>query len=331
MCFKVVLVLFLLQIHFISSAQDLVLNGSFENISDCPHLSSGLIPHELDYAIGWTYPTGGTSDLFNECNNIGTGSVGVPSNFIGNQYAKEGVSYAGFGLFNEFDFSYYNNSEYILTELIRPLEKNEIVNLRFYLNRAEYGRYAISKISALFSEDKSMFNAGSNDPVTVINNIYDKNLTVYDDTANWQLFEAEYKASGCERYLTIGCFENSIGNDSTVSNALTEDIYGLYYYVDSVSVTSVYNPIENNLLPNVITANQDQINDLWKPNLSCTSSWKCTIYNRWGVSVFEFKDTDLGWKGEDNQGKKLNEGTYFYRIESDSVASVKTGFIELVK
>lgn len=69
------------------------------------------------------------------------------------------------------------------------------------------------------------------------------------------------------------------------------------------------------VIPNIITANGDGVNDLfslqnWNPSL--TVSLK--IVNRWGNVVYENNDYQNNWKGNDISGKQLSEGVYFYTI-----------------
>lgn len=63
-----------------------------------------------------------------------------------------------------------------------------------------------------------------------------------------------------------------------------------------------------------------------------TKENKVTIFNRWGSSVFEmvnYNNDDRVFKGMDQDGKELPNGTYFYRIEFGSGKKTKDGFITL--
>lgn len=62
-------------------------------------------------------------------------------------------------------------------------------------------------------------------------------------------------------------------------------------------------------MPNIITPNGDQINDLLLP-LKYTRFVKAlqfTIYNRWGIKVFESSDKEIRW-----DAKNVEAGVYFY-------------------
>ncbi|HMJ69659.1 MAG TPA: gliding motility-associated C-terminal domain-containing protein [Cyclobacteriaceae bacterium] len=63
-----------------------------------------------------------------------------------------------------------------------------------------------------------------------------------------------------------------------------------------------------------------------------TKTNKVTIFNRWGSPVFEIADynnNDRVFKGMDQSGKELPNGTYFYRVEFESGKKTKDGFITL--
>ena len=82
-------------------------------------------------------------------------------------------------------------------------------------------------------------------------------------------------------------------------------------------------------IPNVVTANNDGVNDLFiiqglKPNTSVT------ILNRWGDLVFETNNYQNNWDGRDLSGVLLNEGVYTY-ILTTSNGTQEHGFIHLIR
>ena len=72
--------------------------------------------------------------------------------------------------------------------------------------------------------------------------------------------------------------------------------------------------ISNIFIPNVLTANDDQANDLWKIQASCIDKMECQILNRWGNKIFEFDNLDSGWNGKTSDGFQVEEGVYFYKV-----------------
>jgi len=87
--------------------------------------------------------------------------------------------------------------------------------------------------------------------------------------------------------------------------------------------------------PNVITANNDGIND----DLNIVSYFqtcdifKITIVNRWGNVIYVQDNNTADFRGDTQEGKELKEGVYFYKLEYKSPLDegVKHGFIHVVK
>jgi gliding motility-associated-like protein len=70
-------------------------------------------------------------------------------------------------------------------------------------------------------------------------------------------------------------------------------------------------------LPNIFTPNNDGKNDVFQA-LKCprfVQSIIFTVYNRAGQKVYEYTGSKLSWNGNDNSGKELAVGTYYYNCE----------------
>ncbi len=63
-------------------------------------------------------------------------------------------------------------------------------------------------------------------------------------------------------------------------------------------------------IPNIITPNNDNLNDIFKIEGRGIESISGKIYNRWGKLLFEWNDINTGWGGNEN-----SEGTYFYVVD----------------
>ena len=66
--------------------------------------------------------------------------------------------------------------------------------------------------------------------------------------------------------------------------------------------------------PNVFTPDGDEVNDVFKlitTNDVCFDNLSITIYNRWGVKMFESTDLSFEWDGTTKGGTKCKEGVYF--------------------
>lgn len=105
------------------------------------------------------------------------------------------------------------------------------------------------------------------------------------------LFNGE-SIAGCYIVTAI----DSFGNESEVSEALCID--NCPYYE----------------LPNVFTPGSDNINDLFTPfPYKFIESVDISIFNRWGVEVYQTTDPDVNWDGTvQSTGKPAPDGAYFY-------------------
>jgi gliding motility-associated-like protein len=70
------------------------------------------------------------------------------------------------------------------------------------------------------------------------------------------------------------------------------------------------------IVPNVITPNNDGVNDEIDFNsfLDECIDFDVYILNRWGNVVYKSKRDDLSFKGNDVDGQQLKEGVYFYKL-----------------
>jgi hypothetical protein len=153
-----------------------------------------------------------------------------------------------------------------------------------------------------------------------------------------------YYSPDGEAYTVVG---------ETRSNSFTHVLEGTragYYYIQSVDRSgNVSEPSDiimvdncpNYWLPNVITRNDDGINDELRPpvqsdfnNGSITLEEfqsRCprfveavvfTVYNRWGKEVYSYSseaqaepDIYIRWDGRASNGERLSSGTYYYLVE----------------
>ncbi len=71
-------------------------------------------------------------------------------------------------------------------------------------------------------------------------------------------------------------------------------------------------------VPNAFTPNGDGLNDLFYPQILCEpDSYSISIFNRWGILVFESINFDEKWNGNSNNSEDYyaSDGVYFYFIE----------------
>jgi gliding motility-associated-like protein len=224
----ILLILFLLaynvQAQYIFGL-NLVKNPSFEEFYSCPITSGEL--YKSKYWLGIS------TEYYNIC-NIGWGGVSVPSNFNGYQFAKTGVSYAGFLLNFHPKGSTGQYMESIKNILSDSLKKNTRYCINYYISlanftilraQAENSIITYDSIGVLFTANQVQDNASP-----IICDTCSKYIksVVGIDTLNWMKISGNIIAQGGEKYLTIGKF-NTMNWDPNL-------YYNFYVYVDDVSV-----------------------------------------------------------------------------------------------
>ncbi len=313
---------------------NLVPNGSFEEYYSCP-TGNDNGDGQFQKCKYWEKPNYATSDYFNSCALISSW-VSVPSNFVGYQLAYDGNAYIGLVLYTK---GQNIAAEYGQCKLNSPLKPCYKYVFTMSVSLSDYSAFAISSIGMRVDVNPLKKELNAPDQYDA----FDLPPTVgassfITDTTSWVKISGEFVAQGGESYLTIGRFIDTLNYSNSnfpVMSVNCDSCFAIddqaYYYIDSVQLIEI-GPVTgfDSYIPNVITANNDEVNDIWKPNDVCSSNWLCSILNRWGEEVFRFNQDDLGWNGLDQNGDKLTEGTYFYIITSENENKL-TGFIQLIR
>ncbi len=93
---------------------------------------------------------------------------------------------------------------------------------------------------------------------------------------------------------------------------------------DSASArVSIGNPL---FIPNLITANDDGLNDAFFVRGIQPGFWKIEVFDRWGKLVFEDKNYKLDWKGEG-----LTSGYYFFQLYNSNRDRKYSGWVGISK
>lgn len=214
---------------------NLVSNGSFEELRPntngdtiCP-ISLG----QVYLARNWK-SADGSIDYFNACSNEDWPNFGMPSNIYGNQVAL-GSAYAVIGCYSLF---YDDAREYLMQELEEPLISGQGYFFRMHISLADSSNFAISGIGALFTiddtrfwEDPDFFNA-----IPQVENSADSLLV---DKTGWVEIQGHFVASGNEKYLTIGCFNDDQNERIEQVSNHPESTYNWdlsSYYIDGIEL-----------------------------------------------------------------------------------------------
>lgn len=301
---------------------NLVQNPSFEDIDSCNGNYAGLGFDIFQWSgcDDWSCPTYGSSDLW--CTNPVAGSGEPP--FIGGafQYPKTGNNMAGIFITENITDTY---REYIQNELIQVLETNKYYELSFYVNSADTFNYT-SDIGIYFSNN-AILQPGSYANFPYTPQIQNPITNFITDTLGWQKISGVYKALGGEKWITIGCFNDST---SIILSRYDSVAGGVYLFVDDISAIEI--PIELNI-PNTFTPNNDGNNDAFFLDILNISNWKCDIFNRWGIKVAELSEKNNSWEGRTTSGIQCNDGVYYYvflgEVEKQTIK--EKGFIQLLR
>ncbi len=85
-------------------------------------------------------------------------------------------------------------------------------------------------------------------------------------------------------------------------------------------------------IPNVITPNYDNVNDVLEIQSENLLDYHLVIFNRWGNTVVETSDPMFYWDGTVN-GVSVDEGVYYYQLtygcENEDLK--KQGFVEVIR
>lgn len=84
--------------------------------------------------------------------------------------------------------------------------------------------------------------------------------------------------------------------------------------------------------PNVVSLSSMSGNSTWFVEADGLYSFNCVIVNRWGNVMYEYDDPDGYWDATFN-GKKVDEGTYFYTIKAVTESGEelnKHGYIQVI-
>lgn len=121
------------------------------------------------------------------------------------------------------------------------------------------------------------------------------------------------KQEMCYYILAIQNIGSAYGIDSSISNTVC--IKGK---------TTLY-------LPNAINLNSGNNTFVIKGSNIDVTDVDFTVYNRWGIAIFHTNTLENGWKGVDDNGQKLESGTYLYELGyGENHKEKKTGSITIL-
>lgn len=238
-----------------STAQELVVNGGFEEQRRCPKAVSDKTWKDARHVVA----PQGTPSYFHACSE----AMGVPYNWAGHQHAAEGDAYMGIVLTGH-QGGDMSMRQFIQLPLREPLVNGRKYRFSMMVSLADRSGYYTDRIGACFAtEDRGRKGIADLIGHVAVDNAPDRFLA---DTSGWTEVSGVYSARGGERHVIIGNFQpwNSTSRKAVVSNkgdgvlrnlkkrnALDLDPDRMramrrrqvaaqaYYYVDAVSLVSI--------------------------------------------------------------------------------------------
>lgn len=300
-----------------SYAQNLVPNYSFEIYDTCPN-SVGQVYFAPPWGTASIY---GSPDYFNSCS--APFGDGVPINWCGRQNAKDGGAYVGLVAYvhDPSDTTNYNAREYIQTELIIPLVANKCYRLSFFVSLADkYDYFKITNFGAYFS-DTAVVDTALWTNTSVLNE-YSPQFNYLDlagigDTSSWYKIEGIFQATGGEKFITMGNFNNDINTTAILYDPFVIPKGFCYYYVDSISLVELVCPIDigiNEPLNFRFSVFPNPTSEKFTIQLDKLENVTLTIHNMFGENVLE---TKLNSKSTDIDISSLDNGVYIISVENE--------------
>ena len=83
-------------------------------------------------------------------------------------------------------------------------------------------------------------------------------------------------------------------------------------------------------VPNIIVLSSTAGNHIFNVDYNGIAEFECFILNRWGNTIYTYTDPAGGWDGKTQDGKLVEEGTYFYKINATFDGGIdieKHGFV----
>lgn len=201
---------------------ELVPNGSFEILSQCPDAGN-----QIERAIGW-FNCGETPDLCNECFEGSINGLDVPRNNFGWQYASEGAGYADLCTYSPS----YLYREFIGVPLNQPLQTGQTYRVSFKCSPGSwFTGYSLATNNLGIRFTNELYSQSN--PAPIDNFAHLKIDTAVTDTGLWTILDEYWTADTFYQYLVLGNFFDDEHTD-TVHHPF-QPVFG-YYYIDEVSV-----------------------------------------------------------------------------------------------
>ena len=233
---------------------NIVLNGDFEEYSQCPAFAS----YDFYKCINWV-DAGGPIRYLNSCDTIdatpqtidGT-DAGVPYNKYTFSYPQSGNAYIALGVIG--DSVYYqaqpsvNRRDIGKGKLKYPLIAGQCYDFKMYVKKATRTGPGSDRVGVYFTNQESnIFPAPTHPPFPLV----DTTRIIYShipicDTSEWHLIADKYIAVGGEKYIYIG-------------NFFSDSLTNMQYCYTSTYPDSLWNHVAFLLMDNLSLVDCDSL------------------------------------------------------------------------
>ena len=217
-----------------SSGQNLVMNGSFENVN---FNSCGITDDFAEILMDWDSPNASAGDVYftdisQDCYNYQPNSTySGPIGFKGSELPSDGAVFAGIWVYT---IEGQEQREYARGRLSDPLVVGSTYRVKLKISLADYMESSVGELGIAFLESQQVQTSGSlvlDEPQLLINS----GLEVYD---GWVEFDTTFVSDSNYEFFIIGNFKSDSDTETfanpNASGAVST--YGAYYYIDEVSV-----------------------------------------------------------------------------------------------
>lgn len=220
-------------------AQNLVVNGSFEEYSDCPANGGYLLG-------GWESPYTSSADYFHTCASPGSWG-GVPLSHFGYQHPAHGEGYVGMITYKDDDPLY---REFMAAELLEPLVVGVPVCLSFKMAVGGFGSLGFVNSAILTAKGvglKFFIELPSTSQPWLFSEwtsyLYPNSAALHSneaprDTAIWYSVSGTYVPDSAYTHLVIGnFFEDALSGAVLLDRSGHGNWNVAYAFIDDVRVS----------------------------------------------------------------------------------------------
>lgn len=180
--------------------EQLINNCSFEMNYGCPRFSG-----QIELCKDWYSPWERDSPDY-WCANCDSMSNGISFDSL---YPKKGNCFTTIVIRNG---KYYSAQEHLQTKLTKPLVKDSLYKLTFYVKTGDDSHYFTDRLSVVFTTDSlSSFGFVNKKKYWLPESkkaILLKDKLFYSNDYKWQKVSLNYLSKGGEKFITIGLFSN---------------------------------------------------------------------------------------------------------------------------